>query len=436
MLEQKLIAAKELVETEQFTEALTLLEEILLEDNNNAAALNMMGFAWLSVDREATALTLFRAAHGLEPNNPYILLNLGRAYHEMGKHSEALKYFLRAAEIKPDYELAYANGAAALVQMSNWADGKKCCEMALECDPKEPNSLMNIANCELGLGNLKDGWAYMERSLGSKYRKEWAYGDEPRWDGTAGQTIAVYGEQGLGDEIYFCESLPDAIRVCKEVHVDCDPRLARLFQRSFPDAIVHGTRRDESVEWLAGLTIDGRCAMGSLPKFFRQSKEAYPRKPYLVADPEKSLMWRALFDSYKKPVIGICTRSGTKKNNEVGRTLSSSDFDALRAKYDAVFVSLDYKGEDMPWAKSFQFATRSDDYDDTAALVSQLDAVVSVCTTATHLSEALGVPTRVLVPRFHNFKFAGGIPPIEGTEYVHQGDKTWAETVAGVTLDL
>lgn len=436
MLNDKLLAAKNLVETEQFTEALTLLEEILEQDNHNAAALNMMGFCWLSVDREATALTMFKSAHQLEPNNPYILLNLGRAYHEMGKHPEALGYFLKAAEIKPDYELAYANGAAALVQMSNWADGKKCCEMALECDPEESNSLMNIANCELGLGNLKDGWAYMERSLGSKYRKEWAYGDESRWNGEKDQTIVVYGEQGLGDEIYFCESLPDAIKASKEVHVDCDPRLARLFSRSFPVAIVHGTRRDDAVTWLEGLTIDARCAMGSLPRFFRQSSDDYPRQPYLTPDPEKALMWRSLFDSYKKPVIGICTRSGSKKNNEAGRTLTSSDFDALRAKYDAVFVSLDYKGDDMPWAKAFHFATRSNDYDDTAALVSQLDAVVGVCTTATHLSEALGVQTKTLIPKWHNFKFAGGIPPIEGTEYVHQGNKTWAETIAGIELDL
>ena len=436
MLEQRLIEAHELVTGEAYEPALIALESILEQYPNHSGALNMLGYCWLELGREATAYQFFQRALQTQPENKFVLVNTGRALHEMGKYQEAISYYLKAAKIDPGYTMAYSNAAASLVQLSQWEDGKKAAELALECDPDDLNSRMNLANCHLGLGDLKKGWQAMELSLGGKFRREWCYGDEPRWNGEKGKTIVIYGEQGLGDEIYFMESAQDAIRDSKKVFIDCDPKLEGLFRRSFLDAEVHGTRRDESIEWLEGVDIEARCAMGSLPLFYRNKQEDFHLKPYLVADPERRKMWRGLFDSYGKPVIGVCLSGGTKKNNLVGRTLSPDDFDALRAKYDAVFVSLEYRGDDPEWCKSFPFATRSNDYDDTAALIAELDCVVGICTTAMHCADALGVPAVTLVPDEHTWKFAGGIPLIPSSKFVFKDGREWAEVIGEITLDL
>lgn len=411
-----------------------MIEAILEQDPQNVPALNMSGYCWLELGKDATAFQMFARALQLDPENKNVTLNLGRALHELGMYRGAIQYYLKAAEIDPSYAMAYGNAAASLVQMSQWEDGLKAAQMCLEADPDNAGARMNIANCLIATGQLVEGWKAYELSLGSKFRKEWTYGDEPRWDGTPGETLVIYGEQGLGDEIYFMESAKAAILDAQKVYIDCDPRLEGLFRRSFPDAEVHGTRRDDCIDW--GGDITARCAMGSLPRFYRNRLDDFPREPYLKACPDRSLMWRALFDSYRKPVVGVCLSGGTKKNNQTGRTISPDDFQTLRDKYDAVFVSLEYKGDDPDWCKSFQFATRSSDYDDTAALISQCDAVVGICTTAMHCADALGVPTYTLVPDYHNWKFSGAIPYLKNSTVIYQAGRDWSDVIAGVNLDL
>lgn len=436
MLEERLIAAHKTVSSRQFEAAIPELERIIEDYPNHSGALNMLGFCFTEMEKDALGYQFFQRALQTDPNNKHILVNCGRALHELSRYDEAIQYFLKAAALDPSYTMAYSNAAASLVQMSKWEDGEKAAKLALECDPNDPNSLMNLANCYLATGRLSDGWQSMELSLGKKYRREWVYGDEPRWDGSHNKTIVIYGEQGLGDEIYYMESANDAIRDSKTVYVDCDPKLEGLFRRSFPDAHVYGTRRQESIEWLQDANIEARCAMGSLPMFYRNSPKDYTLKPYLVADPLRRMMWRAAFDSFKKPVIGVCVSGGTKKNNLAGRTIPDEAFDSLRKRYDAVWVSLEYKGDDPEWCASFPFAARSNDYDDTAALIAECDYVVGVCTTAMHCADALGVKAVTLVPDFHTWKFAGAIPFPPTSRVILQNGRSWADVIKEVSLDF
>lgn len=435
MLEQQLLEAHQLVESAAYSEALPLIESILEDYPNHSGALNMAGFCWSELGKDATAYQFFQRALQTQPDNEFVLVNAGRALHELGRYSEAIDYFLKAAKVNPEYAMAYANAAASLVQLSAWEDGKKASELALECDPDERNSQMNLAVCHLALGDLGKGWDAMELSLGGKFRREWSYGDEPRWDGAKGKTVVVYGEQGLGDEIYFCEAINDASEG-NTLIIDCDPKLEGLFKRSFPNVEVHGTRRDAEISWLEGKKIDARCAMASLQRFYRRTKSSYKNRPYLVADAERRKMWRALFDSWGKPVVGVCSVGGTKRNNLAGRTITEADWKPLIESHDAVYVSLDYKGDAPSFCKDYQFATRSNDYDDTAALIAELDCVVGVCTTAMHCADGLGVSTYVLVPDEHNFKFAGGIPFYPTQTMIYQHGRDWKEVIAGVHLDL
>jgi hypothetical protein len=284
------------------------------------------------------------------------------------------------------------------------------------------------------LGQWKEGFQDFEIGLGGKFRREWTYNDKGRWNGEPGKVV-VYGEQGLGDEIFYAQALEDAAGRASVI-LDCDPKLKNLFKRSFPFAEVHGTRREESPYWLDGSAIDYRCAIGSLFHLFRSDDSDFMRNPWLVACPDRSRMWRALFDSYKKPVIGIALKSGTRKNNAVGREIDIAEFYPLLSGIDAVFVSLEYKGDDPEELASFPFATRSNDYDDTAALISQLDAVVGICTTALHASDALGVPTWTLVPDKHNWRFSDAFPTLPNQHFVKQNGRGWKDVIASVVSEV
>ena len=434
-LKQIKLAIHDLVTREQYSPALPLIESALEEYPDDDAILNFMGYIHLMGEQPAFAYQYFRRALQESPGNKSIWTNLGRAYHELDMFDDAIKCFLKSAEIDNSYALAYSNAAASFVQLSQWKNAEDVCNLALETNPNDENARLNLAHAYLAQGKWKEGWEHWGLSLGGKFRKEWTYGDETRWKGEAYKDIIIYGEQGLGDEIFYGSCIPDAIAISKKVYIDCDHKLEGLFRRSFPLAEVHGTRRDEHPEWLADKTFDHRCAIGGLPEFFRHDSKEFPREPFLVADPERRQMWRSLFDSWGKKVVGIATHGGTKRTNAKGRQLTKEDIQSLVSNKDLILVSLDYAvNEKIDGVKYFPFATQSSDYDDTAALIAELDMVVGVNTTALHCSAALGVKTICLVPKWHQWRYAQpSMPWYRSMKLLYQENRSWKQVIQQVS---
>jgi hypothetical protein len=148
-------------------------------------------------------------------------------------------------------------------------------------------------------------------------------------------------------------------------------------------------------------------------------------------------MWKALFASYGKPVIGITSHGGFKKNNEAGRTLTSDDLSVMLNDTRYEFVSLDYKdGIEHRRLRKFPFATQSKDYDDTAALIAELDLVIGVNTTAHHVAGALGVKTVTLVPKWHWNRYAReSFVWYSSQKLIHQKDRSWADVIKSIKLN-
>jgi ADP-heptose:LPS heptosyltransferase len=265
----------------------------------------------------------------------------------------------------------------------------------------------------LATGNWKDGWAGYEHCLGGRFRKIEVIGDESKWDGSPVDDLYIYGEQGLGDELMYASIIPDAIPRAKRIVLDCDKRIRGLLQRSFPSIEVRGTRR-EAKHWAVDREFNAGCAMGSLAWLFRPDRESCPKKPYLIADPERRLQWRALFDSWKKPVIGIAWTGGKASTQRRERQIGLEAFRPFIEGTDAVFVSLQYTDADdeikqtgLP-VKHIHRAVQSPDYDDTAAFVAELDRIVGIHTTIHHLAGALGKPSTILVPEKPMWNYATG----------------------------
>ena len=429
------LAIHDLVNKEQYDVALPIINEVLEEHPDDDITLNFIGYIHLMSDQPALAYQYFRRALQESPGNKALWTSLGRACHELGMYEDAIKYFLKSAEIDNGYAMAYSNAAASFVQVSEWKNCEDVCKIALEADPTDANAQMNLAHAYLAQGKWKDGWEAWGKSLNTKFRKEYLYKDESRWEGQKDKTVVVYGEQGLGDEIFYASCIPDAIDRSSTVIIDCDPKLEKLFRRSFPKAIVYGTRRAENVPWVDSYDIDHRCAIGGLPEFFRNDSKEFPRQPYLTADKEMSEMWKGLFKSWGKKVVGIATHGGNKRTNERGRELSQDDIQPLLQRDDIILVSLDYKDKQLDGVKYFKPIVQSNDYDDTAALISALDCVVGVNTTALHCAAALGVKTITLVPKHHQWRYAQpSMPFYRHMQLKYQEDKTWKEVIESINI--
>ena len=426
-------AAHELMQAKDYDNAGPLLTRLLEENPNDATALNFLGVIHLDLQNFPLAYQFLRRALQENPGSAAMWTNFGLAAHEMGRNQEAVSCYLKSFELDNGYYKAMDNAAALFIEEARWDDAEKACNIALELKPDDQMSMKNLSHVYLARHDWVKGWKHWEMSLGDKYRKEWSYGDEPRWDGSKGKAVVVYGEQGLGDEICYASCVPDAIADCKKVIIDCHPKLEGLFKRSFPKADVYGTRKNEHPEWLEGARIDARCAVASLPSFYRNKDEDFPGTPYLKADPELVAMFKAMWGG--KKAYGLSFHGGSRLTGQAYRKVAPEQFSPLLT-LDAVFVSLDYKGSvSNPKIRELKWATQASDYDITAALIASLDAVVGVHTTALHCANALGVPTHILVPEFHQWRYEGDYLWSKTCTLYHKGEKdTWRDVVRRVEL--
>lgn len=416
--------ATRLAQKHDLASAWKIVDKLLEDDPNDVHALILSCFLCEKENKAGLAYALGQRAVALAPNEPAAWVNVGRAADMLWRGEEAKQAF-RKALARQDGDKARAltlvNMSAVLLQEGKFSEARKYAEEALKIEPENHKAAHNLGMCLLAAGEYEQGWKQYGSSVGTtSNRPVWKYADEERWQGETDGTVVIYGEQGIGDEICAASMFPDAIKRAQRVVLECDARLAGLYKRSFPDAAVYGTRNKMEVEWSAqDANPDYSISSFQLGELFRNKAEDFPGTPYLKADPDRLAMWKGLWATKNKPVIGIAWTGGTKQTAAHARRWKLEELLPVFRR-DAHFVSLQYTdsqaevesfvrehGVDL---KVYPFATLSKDFDDTAALVASLDCVVTMQQTALHVGGALGVRT------------LAGIPSVPAWRYGEKGD--------------
>lgn len=386
-------------------EAVSRATKALDKNPDDALQLFVIAEAYSRAERFGLALNIYKQITQLIPNRPEPWNNLGMCYAGLGESLKAREAFFKAYSLNKKSAMFMANIGMTFFTERDFKKAIEWCQKSLAVEPDGKAAKNTLGMSYLATGVWDKGWGLYSASVGGKFRRQIQYQDEPMWDGSPGKTVVFYGEQGLGDEIMFASCIQDAANVCKTTILECDKRLESLFRRSFPGVEVYGTRRQDAVEWLKDKHIDASLPVGQLPEFFRKSPKDCPGKPYLIADPERRVQWRALFDQLgPKPKIGLCWSGGSKHNKPKERAVGLENFRSLIEAVDADWISLQYKDPSAEIRETglnvrhYKRACETDDYDDTAAMVAELDMVIGVHTSVHHLAGALGVPGIVLVP--------------------------------------
>ena len=414
--EETLLEAKRLIEEGNNPDAAALLSEHLNTEFDDPRAIFLLALSFLKTDGMGMASHLFQRAGQFNPGEPAIWHNLGKCYHEVQDNETADRYFRKALKCRPDYAPAFEGLSLTAIQDGRWKEAIQFGNRGVAEDPESTNCRVNRSMAYLCQKRWIEGWRdYNENLAKDKNRAEVIYGDEVRWDGTKGLDIVCYGEQGIGDEISFGSCLPDLIRDCKSLTIECDGRVENLFARSFPGTEVHGTRyKKTSPPWREEKKYDARVAIGELPGYYRLKDDDFPGTPYLVPNPEMSLQWKALLDSLgPKPKIGIAWSGGIPKTGQKRRSVTLDTFAPLFKTIDANWISLQYKEAELGDAEEkydvkihdWGWGNRTWNYDQTVALISQLDLVISVCTTVVHAAGGLGIETWCLVPKVPMWRY-------------------------------
>jgi tetratricopeptide (TPR) repeat protein len=425
---RKVTQAHDALEDGDHATGLRLANEVLDVDVDNAKALYLAAMALFKSGRNGLAYNLFRRACQLQPDRAEPWNMAGTCLEKMWKIEAAERCFKEALKKDPRNHAAIQNMSLICLNKCEPDEALKWCARAEKLNIA---SWENLDNKAMALLMKRDwsGWEPYRQTAGkTKPRQLRAYNDpeEPMWSGEPG-TVVVYGNQGIGDEIAFASCVPDACEKA-EIIIDCDHRLAGLFSRSFPKAKVYGTRFKSERDW--DHPIDYSIPVDCLPGIFRKKDSDFPGTSYLKADPERRIQWRALFDTFKKPVIGVAWTGGGDHTGRKKRSLSLEDLLPVFHSVDATWVSLEYRDvsaelEDFELEhgikiRDFPRATRQSefaDYDDTGALVSELDLVVSVTTSVVHLAGGLGKECWCIAP--HKARWWYGM----------EGDLPWYRSV-------
>ena len=364
------------INLEQYDAALALLDPVLLVQPHNVEALKCKGFVLQKMHHPDLALGYYQTARALVADDPELLNNLGIVLQELGDLDPAIECYDEAISLRPDFPLAIWHRSLAYLLCHDFARGWPDYELrSISIDqPKRPQLC-------------------------------------PQWDGAAlkGRSILVYAEQGLGDEIMFASCLPDVIAASAHCVIDCSPKLETMFRRSFPAATVCATtpsRDFPAAVQDAGVEL--QTGAGSLPQYLRRSLADFPRHDgYLRADPRRETLWRERLAQLGAGIkVGISWQGGTPKTRRQVRSLPLMRWLPILSTPGVSFVNLQYTDCSLELAE-FEVATGikiadwqevRDDYEHTAALVSALDVVISVCTAVIHLGGALGRPVWIMAP--------------------------------------
>ena len=405
----------------------------------------LVGATSLKRDHKILAMLCFQKALELDPNFLEAINNLGYVHKKMEQHDEAAFYFKKAIDIaevatntqedfikmKADY---YANFGSMIIARGRAQEALDIFNKGATYDPDHRLNKYNRSLAYLELGNYEDGFRDLDHGDRVDRVINRNYGQEslPFWDGTPGKRLVLIGEQGIGDEIMYCTLIKRLVKDC-EIVIDAHPRLTNLFRRSFPDIDIYGTRKDESDAWGNRYQFDAKVLMGSLPKFYFKKKEDFDTMPYLEPDPVLVEKYRKMFEEMgDRPKIGISWKGGNHLTEMNNRFIPIDMFSTI-LKLPCDFISLQYDKNLEEYVGNFN--KRHDvnlqhwpeilaDYDETAALVKNLDFVISVPQSVVHLAGAMGTMCLQLTP----FKAMWQMG-------VHGEDLPWYSTVASIWQD-
>lgn len=328
---------------------------------------------------------------------------LGNLEADAGNLDAASACYGQALAAQPDHAEAELGLARVLMRQGKWQQARELFARACK-RPNAHEACLSYATCCLILGDFRNGWAFLERRLKSPLpdmqfiRKHISrMSGKPFWNGEplAGKRLLVWNEQGFGDTLMMLRYLPllhdkGAGRVLSF----CEAPMKRLIG-AMPgvDEIISTTQIPDVAKF------DCHCSIMSLPYLFGTDEQSIPRNvPYLIASEERREFWRERMRGLKGLRVGL-TWAGRKENKlSQFRTVPFASLDPLLRVPGVAFVSLqkDRSGQARLPANVADWMDECNDLMETAALVSNLDLVISIDTGVAHLAGGLGKPVWLL----------------------------------------
>lgn len=382
-------------------------EAALALDPRHARAHNNLGSALHELGQYTAALEHQEEAVRLDPHFIDARVNAANALRRLGRYPEALAHTERALEGRPERAQAHSCHGATLAALGRYDEALQHYRRALELEPTLAEATWNEALALLSRGELREGWTRYEARWQVKSLQLPPYcNDRTPWLGREsieGKVILLHAEQGYGDSIQFCRYAPLVAARGARVVLGVPGALRKLM------LTLDGV--EEVVAQTPLPVFDCHCPLLSLPLALGTRLDTIPATvPYLRGDPAAREVWNGRLGRRAAPRVGLVWSGRPTHTNDANRSVALKELLPLTG-CEAQWVSLqkDIRASDVPAVAGMRdlqrFGEELTDFADAAALLSELDLLITVDTAMAHLAGALGIPVWVLLPHVADWRW-------------------------------
>lgn len=388
-----------LANLKRFEEAKHSFDRAIAIDPSEAAGWRNLALCLEESGRYTEALQAYDEAIQRRPDYPDAWSGKGSTLHKLERFDEALAHFDKAIQFNPAFAEAWSNKGGTLHELRRHAEALGCFDRAIEVQPEYADSYWNKSLTQLLLGDFQHGWSNYRYRWKTRHADPHRHSELPELDSVEkarGKTILVWAEQGLGDTLQFSRYIALLAGVGAQVIFEVHPELCPLLEgqlacRVIPKGAGHGS---------AHLQIP----LLDLPFLFHTRLDSIPAEvPYLRATPQSIARWeRVLGRAGDRLNVGIACSGSPGHQNDTRRSFPLEQFEPLAQAANCYLLQKEIRDSDRAFLRTHPeilfLGEEIGNFEDTAALVSILDLIVSVDTSLVHLAGALGRPVYVLLP--------------------------------------
>jgi tetratricopeptide (TPR) repeat protein/glycosyltransferase involved in cell wall biosynthesis len=390
-----------LTKKNEYEKAETLYQTILNYYPDNTAAKYNLAQCFEQSSKLDKAEKAYHSLLEAEPDNNAVLLNLGTINEKLSKENSSNAYYDKVAPGDFDKLAVFTNLGISRMQQGRIDDAIELWKKALKIKPDSPDVNYNLGHAYLLKGNFKEGWKGYEWRKKRKVFVERKF-PEPeliRQD-VNGKTVLVYDEQGLGDAIQFIRYLKLLKEKGARIIFEYDKKLSQIF-KDISWADVHVPREDY---FRLNLDFDYHVSLLSLPLYFQTNINNIPSQiPYIFAGNSASEKLAPIFKKNKKFNVGIVWAGNPNNSNDQNRSCNLSEFASLCSVEGVQLISLQ-KGKGVEQLEKSGLPVLNleklgiNSFAHIAAIIENLDLVISVDTSIAHLTGAMGKPVWTVLP--------------------------------------
>jgi tetratricopeptide (TPR) repeat protein len=388
----------------RYADGAKIYPDLLQLDTQDAKNLLHHGFCLEHTHDLPGSVKRYKDALAVNPNFLEAHVDLAGVLWRLADYEGSLHHAREAVRIDPVHPYAVRIYGTALLHLNRLDEAETQLRKALELKPDFPIAIIDLALLLLLAGKFEEGWQVYERRWSDTDRmtRPAFFRPELEWQGPAKQSVAgkrvvIYAEQGLGDVINFVRYAQVLQADGATVYCVIQPELIPLVE-SMPGVLC--LKPNLNIE------ADYHVALLELPLHYRTGFANLPAQvPYLSAPVDKKAHWRAKLAAFDgKLKVGIAWAGHYIHANHHNRSMALSQFKPILSMPGVQCFSLQkseggsYTDISLPEGQLIDYTAEWTDFTDSAAMVDELDLVISIDSAVIHLAGALNKPTWVALP--------------------------------------